>query len=211
MKEHVPFAAPVALAQAALNRLIGMDPEAPVALAPLDGASLAVKLEGTGVELVVGVHGAALTLEPADDQSVDATIAGTPLALLRMALEARSGAMVSGTDVSFSGNVEVVQKLKTALARLDIDWEEQLSAYVGDVGSRTVTRAFGAFESWTQQLGRTVAANANEYLEQEAGLVPNAEQVEQFASDVDRLRDDVERLTLRVQRLAGQRLGATKC
>jgi ubiquinone biosynthesis protein UbiJ len=186
--------------QSAINGFIGLDPDARVRLEPLAGSRLVLSVDGLfDVEVELGPAG--IQLGPISELRKDARISGSPLALLRMVHEARSGGDVSGANVNIAGDVEFVQQLKRFMAALDIDWEEQLSKVMGDAGARGASVLVGSFAGWLRQVGRTVGMNAQEYLEEELAAVASSPEVTEFSASVDTLRDDVERLTAKISRL----------
>ena len=64
-----------------------------------------------------------------------------------------------------------------------------------------IANAFAAALRQAQDLGRTVAGSAAEYITEESrDVVPRAE-LDAFHDDVDALHDAVERLSVRVARL----------
>ena len=55
--------------------------------------------------------------------------------------------------------------------------------------------------SWARAATETFACDMGEYLREERRLTPTRFEVDDFASDVDKVRDDVERLEIRIARL----------
>ena len=205
------------LAETALNRLLRLDSEFLDALAPLQDRIIAVDLRGTDVTIYVqlGVEGVTLlgredfeALRP--EGEADVSFSGTPPALMRMANAMRRGASSIGEDVRITGDLSLLESLNLALQRLDVDFEELLSGYVGDVAAHELGRAARAFLAWSRRTGDTLMTNTGEYLVEELRVSPPAIELEDFAHEVDRLRDDVERLEKRVARLAAAGPGKAK-
>ena len=71
------------------------------------------------------------------------------------------------------------------MASLDIDWEEQLSKYVGDAGARGLSVLARSFAGWVGELGETLSLNAHEYLNEEVGAVASSDELRGFAASVD--------------------------
>lgn len=198
----------VHLAESALNRILRLDPEFLDALEPLQDRILAVEFTGIDKNFYVqfGVEGVTLlededfeTLRP--DGDVDISFAGSPPAMLRMVSAMRRGASAVGEDVRITGDLSLLESLKLAFQRLDIDLEELLSQYVGDVAAHEIGRVAQAFWIWGRRTREILLADAGEYLVEELRVSPPAVELDDFATDVDRLRDDVERLEKRILRL----------
>lgn len=197
---------PLAALAGIINRYLLLDVDSEERLRLLDGCVLVVEVRGTGLEVAVRFGGDGIELDSAEGAAADVNITGSPLALLRLLLSAQSDQGISGLETSMSGDIEVVRNVRNLIARLDIDWEEQLAGVIGDVGAHSVGILARAAESWRQHAQSTLQSNLGEYLEEEARLVPTTGELESYFSGVDRLRDDVERLDQRVERLLGRRM-----
>ncbi|HEY5700617.1 MAG TPA: SCP2 sterol-binding domain-containing protein [Gammaproteobacteria bacterium] len=202
------------LAETALNRVLRLDPEFLEALAPLQDRILAVEFSGITRTFYaqLGVEGVTL-LEQADVDALrpggqaDVSFSGSPPAMLRMASAMRRGASTIGEDVRITGDLAVLESLKSAFQRLDVDFEELLSRYVGDVAAHEIGRFAQVFQAWSRRTRETLLADTGEFLVEELRISPPAIELEDFAADVNRLRDDVERLEKRVARIQATREG----
>ena len=103
--------------------------------------------------------------------------------------------------MTIEGDAAVGREFQTALARLDIDWEEQLSRLVGDAAAHQVGRFWHGFQAWGQRASATLRRDGGEYLQWELRVLPPRPAVEQFLSAVDALREDTDRLAARIERL----------
>lgn len=184
------------------NRAVRLDPDAPQRLAPLAGAVLAVRFVGINfpLHLRFDADGVAFLREAPD--RVDVTISGPPLELLRVLLIEATDPAAFPEEISISGDIGTAQRVKNALRALDLDWEEALSRFMGDVAAHEVGRSLRGLHGWGRRSVETLLADAGEYLTQEVHAVPARSELEAFAAAVDLLRDDVERLNRRVQRLS---------
>ncbi len=179
-----------------LNALLRLDPDAPARLEPLAGTVLQVEIDSvTTVFVRFDIDG--LSLLEAVDESPTAHIRGTPAALL--ALLGARGPIAAGVTVS--GDVDALSTVRTAMAGLDLDWEERLSTFIGDAPAYAFGNAARAFDAWARRSGALALRDFSEYLREEAELAPGAGEVREFLGAVDAVRDDVERLGQRVQRL----------
>jgi ubiquinone biosynthesis protein UbiJ len=201
-------ASPIHMAETALNGLLRLDPEFLEALEPLQDRIVAVELAGLEQTLFLklGVEGVSLLNRDeveaiGEDRLADVTFEGSPPALLGMVAAMRRGDAAFRDDVRISGDLSLLEAMKTAFQRLDIDLEELLSRFVGDIAAHEIGRGARAFWAWGQKTSKALAADIGEYLVEELRVSPSPLELEDFAADVDRLRDDVERLEKRVARL----------
>lgn len=206
-----PASSVLHMAESALNGLLRLDPEFLDALAPLQDTVVLIQI--TEVDqtlwLQLGTEGITL-LDRGDfeglrpDGSADVSFSGSVPAMLRMVAAMRRGASPVGDDVRITGDLSVLEHLRDAFQRLDLDFEEFLSRYVGDIAAHEMGRAARAFLSWSRRTRDILLTDTGEYLVEELELSPPGFELEDFAVEVDRLRDDVERLEKRVARLQGK-------
>lgn len=103
--------------------------------------------------------------------------------------------------VSIEGDTDLAQEFSDILANLDIDWEELLSAKIGDVVAHQTMQQVRQAQDYVAQMADTLQQNLSEYLTEEARLLPYHYEVEDWLVEVERIRDDVERLSVRVDLL----------
>jgi ubiquinone biosynthesis protein UbiJ len=128
-------------------------------------------------------------------------LSGTPLAMAKMALGPDASKILFTGEVTIRGDVETGQRFKRLLDELDIDWEEQLSRYSGDVVAHKLGDLLRATAAWGQQTLTILGQDAAEYLQLEGQDLPLPGTVRQYLQAVDAVRDDTARLEARVARL----------
>ena len=199
----------LAVVELTVNRYLALDPEGAAAFAPLAGRIIAIELTGFGTRITVIPSERGLQLFGLYDAEPDCLIQGSPLALARLGMTAdKETPLVSG-EVSIAGDTTLAQDFSAALARLNVDWEEQLARVIGDPFARQVGNRVRDAEQWTARTSATLTANLSEYLQEERRLLPTRYEVEAFLQQVDTLRDDVERLAARIEQLAKRAPGIT--
>ncbi|WP_152765762.1 SCP2 domain-containing protein [Alkalilimnicola sp. S0819] len=186
----------------ALNRLLGLDPETEARLRPLAGRHLQVELEGAPQPLQVHFSPQGLSLLPGAAERPEATLRSSPGALIGLAL--RRGELRSG-DLSFQGDVGLVQGVQKLFGELDIDWEEQLAGLTGDVLAHQIGRGVREGFAWLARSRASLTQSLGEYLSEEARYTPPRLELEGFYADVDRLREGADRLAARLVRLERRR------
>ncbi|NNJ90507.1 MAG: sterol-binding protein, partial [Gammaproteobacteria bacterium] len=170
-------------------------------LTSLHGKVLGIDLSGTAITLffIPDQNGQLQVLSQYEGQP-DCLISGAPLNLLRSSIANNTDSTFSG-DVHIEGSAALAQEFTSILKRIDIDWEEQLSRITGDILAHQIGNNLRAGSSWLSRNLDSTGLNFQEYLQEEARVLPGALELENFYQDVDRLRDDVERLAARIQRL----------
>ena len=121
-------------ASALANRLLAMDDQAEDILGEVGTCTLGVSVQGPEVRMLVFIDGAAVRVSRwPEDLVPDVCVEGPPASLLAML---RDGADAIGADdVKVYGDAKLAQRLQLALSRLELDVEEWLSRYVGDIAA----------------------------------------------------------------------------
>ena len=193
---HLTPAVIAAGLETALNPVLRLDPDTQARLAALEGKVIAIEPEGLGltVYLLPGARGVRVLDQYAGEPTV--RIRGTPLALAR-----QWRGQQSPGGITVEGDAAVGREFQTALAQLDIDWEEQLSRLVGDAAAHQAGRFWRELQAWSRRTGDILRRDGGEYLQRELRVLPPRPAVEQFLSAVDTLREDADRLAARIERL----------
>lgn len=188
-----------ALLEGAINQYLSMDPGSRQRLAALKGGVVALHVSGVGVTLYFVPGEETLQVSGQFDGDPDAHIAGTPLALAGLLASEPTARMPE--SVTLVGDVELARHFNDLLRRVDLDWEELLSRFTGDLFAHRAGEAFREFESWLQRARESFRGDVAEYLQEETQTLPARAQVEAFMDGVDGLRSDADRLEARIQRL----------
>ncbi len=192
--------------ETALNRALALDADTCAALRGLDGQRIALTLSSPPLALELRVDGERLVVGPVDaasepDLAVRTSLAGV---LSQLPFLRRDDAPPIG-KVRVSGDAELARRLQKLASRFDPDWQQPFVAVFGEVIGVQVANAFAAALRQAQDLGRTLAGSAAEYVTEESRDVVARDELNAFHDDVDAIRDDVERLAARVARLAPDR------
>jgi ubiquinone biosynthesis protein UbiJ len=183
-----------------LNRCVDESTPAKDLLLELEGASLALRIDGIGAQCAFSVE--------ASVEAPTAELRATPLDMLALA----RGGGVSGlrrTGAELTGDLPTAEQFAEVLRLSRPDLEEELARWIGDLAAHEIGRAGRALVGWLRRAGEALTLNAAEYLQEESRALPAALEAEAFFSDVERLRDDVERAAARLTRL--EQLRTAEC
>ncbi|GAA5002745.1 SCP2 domain-containing protein [Pseudoluteimonas lycopersici] len=194
--------------EAALNRVLALDPDAQSSLRALDGRRVALRIESPPLALEVRVDGDALRVGPVNgEREPDLGVRGTLAGLLgQLPMFRRDDAPPVG-KLRIEGDAELARRLQTLAKNFDPDWHKPFADVFGDVIGVQVANAFATALKQARTFATNGAETLAEYVTEESrDVVPKAE-LDAFHDDVDALRDDVERLAARIARLprAGNR------
>ncbi len=190
------------VAEALGNRLLAMDEQALERCAALQGRIIALELTDLQQTLYFhpGTWGLRISLQ-APPREPDARIRGRLVGLGSLALDDDriSGSMQNRIEIS--GDARVAQRFQKLLTELDIDWEEQLSQWIGDGPAFRVGQALRGMQGQLRRHLEALQLDGSEYLREEARLTPTRPEFEQFRAGVTELRHDAERLQRLFDRL----------
>lgn len=186
--------------ESVLNRNVADSRKAQALCRQLDGRVMSLTVQGTPLAFYFKSEGGRIALAPRHDGAADASLSGTPVALLALAGPKAEGALRGG-GVRIEGDAEIAQKFRELLSQAQPDFEEELARVVGDVAARRVANVARGFLDWGRKASESLATNVVEYLQEEGRDLPTRVEVEEFLADVDRLRDDSERLEARLARV----------
>jgi ubiquinone biosynthesis protein UbiJ len=188
--------------QTLLNKIILLDPESKHRLSELDGKIVTLSLNMLqGINFQLHFNPTGVELKTSDLSKADTTITGTPLSLLHLSLSPINRKKFFAEDVTIEGNIELGQQVIALFDELDIDWEEYLSQWVGDVPSHNIGRIAKKMRKFSKKIREALCQNINEYTHEEIKLFPPAEELQNFFHDVDVLRMDTDRLEAQIQKL----------
>lgn len=185
-----------------INQLLGLDPQARQRLAEWHGRVIAIALRGTGMVLYfIPDQRGELQLLGHYEGEPDCLIEGSPLDLMRASDKQQGSAQLFAGHVRIEGDTELAHRFSEVLGNLDIDWEEQLSHYVGDIAAHELAQLASKVHEQGHRALNLSQRNLSEYLTEEARLLPHPFEMEEWVRGVETLRDDVERLAARVHLL----------
>ncbi len=214
----------LAAAETLFNRGIRGSLQATLLARRLHATALRVEIEGlTSIRASVTDGRLALVADrSAESEPADATLSGSPFALLKLARMVDGGARRSGSRsaapapahtaataaagtaaarATVRGDAEVANSYRQLLAAARPDLEEELSRLVGDLPARRLSQLAIGTLAWVRKTQRTVGENISEYLQEESRDLVNRPELEEFLHGVDALRELADRVEARVSRL----------
>lgn len=203
MQIPLPFLSAI---ETAFNAWLKLDGETLSRFAELDGKIIRFHITGLDLNLYFlpatsGIQ--VLGSYPDEEQGgiVDATIHGSPIALIRLSTSDNAGEAMLKSDVEIEGDMQVAEKFSTILRDVNIDWEELLSKLVGDIVAHQAGQATRNVTGWLKDTREAMQQNTAEYLSEESGLAPAEAEINEFVEQVDDIRMDVDRLEARIKLL----------
>lgn len=194
------------LIETAVNRYLALDPEISVQLGELEGKIICFELTTPAMTLYCKPHVEALDLLLETEESVDCTIKGSAMDLLKMMRSDEPAQSLSNGEIEITGDSRIAQRFSDILKDVEIDWEELISKVTGDFAAHRIGGLVGQMKSWFGNTTTALRMDSTEYLQEESGVLPTRPEIERFMNNVDELRSDVDRLEARIRRLEKARL-----
>jgi len=193
----------LAMAEIGGNRLLALDDDVIERCRKLQGKCIAFEITDLEISLYChpGSWGIRLS-QQAPEKDLDATISGRLFALLDLALEDDKVSASIRERVSINGDASVAQQMQKILSDIDIDWEEVLSQYTGDVLAFQIHEKARQTRDWLRQSFNSLMQTNSEYLREEARMTPTQAEFERFQQQVTTIKHDIDRTEARLRQLA---------
>lgn len=186
--------------ETSINLVLKQDSATLEKFASLHGKVIAFELTDLNLTLYLFPHTEGVQVQYLYQGQADTTLQGSALAFINMSLGDSTESFFSG-EVRIKGEIELGQHFKRILDQLDLDWEEWLSAYTGDLVAFKAGNLIRSFNTWGKDALNILELDAREYIQDEGQLTPHSAELEEFTNNISQLRDDTARLEARVSRL----------
>ncbi|HHH44887.1 MAG TPA: sterol-binding protein [Gammaproteobacteria bacterium] len=195
-----PASTLAAALESALDLYLKQDPDVLRHCAALEGKVIAVDITGLDLSLYFMPDATGILVSSRYEGEPDTRLRGSPFGFARLALDTREDVLFEGI-VDIQGDTETGQQFQDLLSAVDLDWEEMLSRFTGDVIAHQAGELVRSTRQWLAHGRDTLQQDLSEYLQEEAHLLPTRVETGYFLADVDRLRADIDRLAARIHRL----------
>lgn len=185
-----------------LNRVLRMDSTALPRLAALEGKVIEIDCRQPALQLYILLDEQGLMLAAHWEGEVDCSLRAPAGSLAQLAFAKDKTAVLHSPQVELHGDSAVLLDLAGVLQDLELDWEYELSRWLGPVATALVAGHIRLRARWTRQGLSRFSQNLSEYLAEESRTLVGRREAEAAFSELDALKVDVERLEARLRRLA---------
>lgn len=198
--DHMLTTAALASAEKLINTALRYDPGTRYGLARLSGKILAINITApVATRVVVMPLEDEIQLMANWDGEVDTQLSGSLMALLQLTTTDIHNLKYSGVTVA--GDLGLLADLQALLKRVDIDWEDMLSQFTGDIIGHQTAEVIRTKFGWVKDRARSAQRLTREFLTEELRAVPSKPELNDFYRQVDELRLAVDRAAARVEHL----------
>lgn len=185
-----------------LNRVLTMDSTALPRLEPLAGKVIAVDCLSPAISLFIMPDGEGLMLAAHWEGDVDCRLRAPASSLIRLATSSDKTAVLHSPEVELEGDSAVLLDFAAVLQDLELDWEYEVSRWLGPVGSQLVSSHLRSRVGWTTQTLETLRLNLADYLSEESRTLVGQREANARFTELDDLKLALDRLDARIERLA---------
>ena len=185
-----------------INRVLRLDATALPRLERLSGKVIAVDCRNPSLQLFILPSDEGLMLAAHWEVEADCTLRAPAASLLRLALSQDKSAVLHGPDVELDGDSGVLIELTGILQDLELDWEYELSRWLGPVASTLLGDHLRSRARWTKDSFNSLSQSLADYLNEESRTLVGKHEAEARFAELDRIKLDLERLEARFERLA---------
>ncbi|MGB0466411.1 MAG: ubiquinone biosynthesis accessory factor UbiJ [Pontibacterium sp.] len=189
------------VAEQTINSLLKRDSVTLERLDQLSGKIIAVHLTVPELMIYLLPTPEGLQIQAHLEDDADVTLSGGPADFIKLLSSDEKADALFGKGISITGDSGLANRFQNILADTQIDWEGLLGDIIGDLPAHQAAQFFGWKLANYRRTGSSLIHNLEEYLTEEARLLPTQPEVDGFLQEVDQLRDSAERLNARFQQL----------
>lgn len=184
-----------------LNRVLQMDSTALPRLARLEGKVIEVDCLSPVLKLFILPSDEGLQLASQWGEA-DCTLSAPASSLLRLALAKDKTAILHRPEVTLNGDSAVLLELAGILQDLELDWEYEISRWLGPVGSQLLAGHLRSRVSWAGDSLDSLRQTLADYLAEESRSLVGEREAQARFDELDDLKLALDRLDARIDRLA---------
>lgn len=185
-----------------INRVLRLDSTALARLQPMTGKVIAVECVSPALHLFILPSDEGLLLAAQWAAEADCTLRAPASSLLRLTLSKDKSAILHSPEVDLEGDSAVLMELAAVLQDLELDWEYELSRWIGPVATALIGGHLRSRANWYQQGFASLNQNLAEYLSEEARTLVGEREAQARFDELDQLKLDLDRLEARFERLS---------
>ena len=192
----------LASVESGVNRILRLDSTALARMRPLTGKVIAVECASPALHLFILPSDEGLLLAAQWAADADCTLRAPASSLLHLALSKDKTAVLHSPQVDLEGDSHVLMELAAILQDLELDWEFELSRWIGPVATALIAGHVRSRANWYQHGFASLNQNLAEYLSEEARTLVGEREAQARFNELDQLKLDLDRLEARVERLS---------
>lgn len=188
-------------AEAILNKTLELDPLSKKKLLKLQGKIFSVKCTSPEIFIFITIHEEGFLLSPVIADLAEAEISASANELLKLLFAKDKSNIIRNNNVQIKGDITDIQELQEIIFDLDINWEYQLSKFIGDVPTQSLSNGLDLLKNFITKTAESIKTDVDEYIHEEAKMIPTTHELEDFYYRIDALRLRLDRNHARLTKL----------
>ena len=181
------------------NRYLDCDPERAQALENINDKILSITIKEANFTLIMQVQNARF-FEADLSQQIDASIIVSMHVLFGKMGGQDQNQLLKDGIIEIQGDSHVASVFNKVMNEIEIDWQDVISKYTGDIVAHQITTGAKSVASVLRRLGDNFRLDVRDYLQDDLQIAVTESEVEHFVEQVDDLRARTDRLEARLNK-----------
>ncbi|WP_028864328.1 ubiquinone biosynthesis accessory factor UbiJ [Psychromonas aquimarina] len=187
------------LLESGVNKLHQLDTSAQQRRKQLDGLIISVTLKEINKPLYFVISTQQIDILAKYEGQSDCFIRLNISALKELQNNHQLTRLIKTEQLEIDGDIQIVQQFAQLLTEMEIDWEEQLSAKIGDVLAHKFCYHLKQCHKGTVKQLHKIEKHSAEYITEELRLAPGPLEVMYFCEQVNDLHKQTQALEKRIE------------
>lgn len=188
----------IALIESVLNQAIKLSPQLHTDLSTIKHKKLQLSIKDWQLDFILLYTGEKFIILTTDEKLADCIICASIDTLLELKDPAKITKLIREGKLDLEGDIQLAQTYSSALSKIEIDWPEQLSNYLGDGMSHRVTQGIKSLHTQQQKLVEKLKSTTKHTLQDELKIAMHPIELTIFKNDNRQLTSDLDLLEHRI-------------
>lgn len=184
-------------AETTLNQLLRRDHVTLQHLARLEGKVIALNISQPDINLYLLPNCDGLQIQSVYQDQPDCTLSGSLSEFIQLATTPDKRDAMFGKTITISGDSALASRFQEIISDARIDFEEILADIIGDLPAHQIALYTAWKAQWYRSSANSLLHNLDEYMKEEARLIPTRPEADHFYNEIEKLKEDAERLAAR--------------
>jgi ubiquinone biosynthesis protein UbiJ len=188
----------IALIESVLNQAIKLSPQLHTDLSTIKHKKLQLSIKDWQQDFILLYTGEKFIILTTDEKLADCIICASIDTLLELKDPAKITKLIREGKLDLEGDIQLAQTYSSALSKIEIDWPEQLSHYLGDGMSHAVTQGVKSLHAQQKKLVAKLKSTTKHTLQDELKIAMHPIELTIFKNDNRQLTSDLDVLEHRI-------------
>lgn len=186
-------------AETVCNQLLKRDPVTLQHLERLTGKVIALECTSPQLNLYLLPNADGIQIQSVYLDQPSTTLSGNAADFIKLLTSKDKADAMFGKTIQVSGDSALATRFQEIMRDAQIDWEAMLGDIIGDLPAHQVALYTAWKAQWYKNSASSFIHNLDEYVKEEARIIPTRPEIDLFTSEVEQLQERVERLAARVE------------